>query len=158
MFTLAVDDGVREKQPHCLARREQYVLHVIDGEMPVAFGYSAYQYASVALCAYVDEREAIALCPSLMAECYGVAVLRGNLWTNNLVDFRATVEVENLNYAVGIVELKEHPVVACGTLTRLAGGRAFAFTEERTALRSGLQQHRESKEKEKKKSFHTTLK
>ena len=134
MFTLAVDDGVREKQPHCLARREQYVLHVIDGEMPVAFGYSAYQYASVTLCAYVDEREAIALCPSLMAECHGVAVLRGNLRANDLVDFHATVKVENLNHAVGIVELEEHSVVACRALSRLTSRGAFTFFKERIAL------------------------
>ena len=134
MFTLAVDDGVREKQPHCLARREQYVLHVIDGKASVLFSYSAYQYAPVALCAYVDEWESVALCPSLMAECHGVAVLRGNLRANDFVDFRAAVEVEDLNYAIGIVELKEHSVVACRALSRLTSRGAFTFFKEWIAL------------------------
>lgn len=134
MFTLAVDDGVREKQPHCLARREQYVLHVIDGKASVLFSYSAYQYAPVALCAYVDEWESVALCPSLMAECHGVAVLRGNFRANDLVDFRAMVEVENLNHAVGIVELEEHSVVACRALSRLAGDGTRTFAEKRCTL------------------------
>ena len=69
-----------------------------------------------------------------MAECHGVAVLRGDLRANDLVDFHTTVKVENLNHAVGIMELEEHSVVACSALSRLTSRGAFTFFKERIAL------------------------